>query len=229
MLMAMMKVENVTKKFGALVAVDNVSFEVEKEETLGIIGPNGAGKTTLFNVISGELKPTSGKVYFMNRDITGKRPSKIVRMGLVKTFQIMRAFSEMSVLENVIAVNPDSLDVLKDFNLWDKRDMKASDLPQGELRKLGIAIAMATNPKMVLLDEPFSGLSPRESLELHNIIGKLREYGITMVIIEHKLKELFNEAERVICLNAGAILKEGTPDEVVKDPKVIEAYIGYSG
>jgi branched-chain amino acid transport system ATP-binding protein len=227
--MAIMKVENVTKKFGALVAVDNVSFEVEKEETLGIIGPNGAGKTTLFNVISGELKPTSGKVYFMNRDITGKRPSKIVRMGLVKTFQIMRAFSEMSVLENIIAVNPDSLDILKDFNLWDKRDMKASDLPQGELRKLGIAIAMATNPKMVLLDEPFSGLSPRESQELHNIIGKLREYGVTMIIIEHKLKELFNEAERVICLNAGAILKEGTPDEVVKDPKVIEAYIGYSG
>ena len=227
--MAIMKVENVTKKFGELVAVDDVSFEVEKEETLGIIGPNGAGKTTLFNVISGELKPTAGKVFFRDVDITGKRPSKIVKLGLVKTFQIMRAFSEMTVLENIIAVNPDSIDILKDFNLWDKRDMKAADLPQGELRKLGIAIAMATNPRMILLDEPFSGLSPRECLELHRIIGRLREYGMTMVIIEHKLKELFNEAERVICLNAGRILKEGTPEEVVKDPKVIEAYIGYSG
>jgi len=227
--MVIMKVENVTKKFGELVAVDGVSLKVKKEETLGIIGPNGAGKTTLFNVISGEMKPTSGKVYFRDIDITGKRPSKIVRLGLVKTFQIMRVFSEMTVLENIIAVNPDAMDILKDFNLWDKRDMKAGDLPQGELRKLGIGIAMATNPRMILLDEPFSGLSPRECLELHRIIGRLREFGITMVIIEHKLRELFNEVERVICLNAGRILKEGTPEEVVKDPKVIEAYIGYSG
>jgi branched-chain amino acid transport system ATP-binding protein len=175
------------------------------------------------------MKPTSGKVIFRDVDITGKRPSKIVKLGLVKTFQIMRVFGEMTVLENIIAVNPDGVDILKDFNLWDKRDMKALDLPQGEMRKLGIAIAMATNPRMLLLDEPFSGLSPRECLELHRIIGRLREFGITMVIIEHKLKELFNEAERVICLNAGRILKEGTPEEVVRDPKVIEAYIGYSG
>jgi branched-chain amino acid transport system ATP-binding protein len=224
--MIIMEVENVTKKFGELVALDNVNLKVKKGEILGIIGPNGAGKTTLFNVISGEMRPTSGKIIFNGRDITGLRPSKIVSLGLVKTFQIMRVFKDMSVLENFITVNPDSMEVMKEFGFWDKRDIRAGDLPQGELRKLGIGLAVATKPRVVLLDEPFSGLSPRESLELHRVIERLREFGITMVIIEHKLRELFNNAERVICLNAGTVLCEGTPEEVVNDPRVIEAYIG---
>jgi branched-chain amino acid transport system ATP-binding protein len=224
--MKIMEVEKITKKFGELVALDDVSIYVKKGEILGIIGPNGAGKTTLFNIISGEIKPTSGKVILNGKEITGMRPSKIVSLGLVKTFQIMRVFSNMTVLENFIAVSPDSLELMKEFALWDKREMRAGDLPQGELRKLGIALAVATKPRVLLLDEPFSGLSPKECLELHRVISRLKEFGITMVIIEHKLRELFNNAERVVCLNAGQVLCEGTPDEVVNDPRVISAYIG---
>ena len=227
----MLKVKNLTKKFGELEAVSNVSFEVKERECLGIIGPNGAGKTTLFNVISGFMKPTSGRVEFLGMNITGKKPHELVRLGLTRTFQIIRVFKNMTVLENFLAITERGEEFIKEMGLWEKRDYLAKDLPQGDLRRLNIGMGLATNPKMLLLDEPFSGLSPKEGAELGAVIKRLKEKGMTMIIIEHKLKELFDHVERVLVLNYGRLLCEGTPEEVVNDAKVVEAYlgVGYEG
>ncbi len=218
----MLEVEGITKRFGALVALDNVSFKVNGGR-LGIIGPNGAGKTTLFNVISGFLKPNSGKVKFNGKDITGLRPSKIAEMGLVRTFQILKVFKSLTVQENLSIISEDSKELLEIVDLWEKRDVLAGNLSQGEMRKLGIALALAKNPKMLLLDEPFSGLSP---LECESLVEILKEVKTPMVIIEHKLGELFDLVDRVIVLNFGKIIFEGKPKDAVKDSKVVEAYIG---
>ncbi|RLI14302.1 MAG: ABC transporter ATP-binding protein [Candidatus Hecatellales archaeon] len=227
----MLKVKNLTKKFGELEAVSNVSFEVKERECLGIIGPNGAGKTTLFNVISGFMKPTSGRVEFLGMNITGKKPHELVRLGLTRTFQIIRVFKNMTVLENFLAITEREEEFIKEMGLWGKRDYLAKDLPQGDLRRLNIGMGLATNPKMLLLDEPFSGLSPKEGAELGAVIKRLKEKGMTMIIIEHKLKELFDHVERVLVLNYGRLLCEGAPEEVVNDAKVVEAYlgVGYEG
>ncbi len=225
----MLEVIGVSKKFGELIALKNVSFKVDKNECLGIIGPNGAGKTTLFNIISGFIKPDSGDVKFRGVSIIGKKPSHIAKMGLVRTFQIVRVFKNLSVKENIFVANShsdSSLEILKDFGLWSKRDLPAKNLSQGELRKLSIAMALVTKPKVLLLDEPFSALSPKESEELISIIKELKEDGITQIVIEHKLKELFNVAERVLVLNFGEIIFEGEPKEAVRDKRVIEAYLG---
>ncbi len=218
----MLEVEGITKRFGALVALDNVSFKVNGGR-LGIIGPNGAGKTTLFNVISGFLKPNSGKVKFNGKDITGLRPSKIAEMGLVRTFQILKVFKSLTVRENLSIISEDSKELLEIVDLWEKRDVLAGNLSQGEMRKLGIALALAKNPKMLLLDEPFSGLSP---LECESLVEILKDVKTPMVIIEHKLGELFDLVDRVIVLNFGKIIFEGKPKDAVKDSKVVEAYIG---
>ncbi len=218
----MLEVEGITKRFGALVALDNVSFKVNGGR-LGIIGPNGAGKTTLFNVISGFLKPNSGKVKFNGKDITGLKPSKIAEMGLVRTFQILKVFKSLTVQENLSIISEDSRELLEIVDLWEKRDVLAGNLSQGEMRKLGIALALAKNPKMLLLDEPFSGLSP---LECESLVEILKEVKTPMVIIEHKLGELFDLVDRVIVLNFGKIIFEGKPKDAVKDSKVVEAYIG---
>jgi branched-chain amino acid transport system ATP-binding protein len=222
----MLRVKNLTKKFGELEAVSNLSFEVKEHECLGIIGPNGAGKTTVFNVISGFFKPTSGMIEFMGRNIVGKKPHELVKLGLTRTFQVIRVFKNMTVLENFSAITDKEEEFMKELELWEKRSYLAKDLPQGDLRRLNIGMALATNPKMLLLDEPFSGLSPKEGAELGKVIKKLKEKGMTMIIIEHKLKELFNHVERVLVLNYGRLICEGTPQEVVKDAKVIEAYLG---
>ncbi len=227
----MLEVKSVTKKFGELIALKDVSFHVDSGECLGIIGPNGAGKTTLFNVISGFLKPDCGDVRFRGVNITGKKPSKIARLGLIRTFQIVKVFKNLSVEENVLVANSysdSSLEILRDFGLWEKRSIPAKNLSQGELRKLSIAMALVAKPKLLLLDEPFSGLSPRESRELIEVINRLREDGITQIVIEHKLKELFDVAERVLVLNFGEIIFEGQPKEAVRDKRVIEAYLGGS-
>ncbi len=220
----MLRVRGLTKKFGNITALNNVDLSIKKE-CLGIIGPNGAGKTTLFNIISGFLKPDRGKVTFNGVDITGKRPSKIVKMGIVRTFQIIKIFKNLTVLENLSLICENEMEILKDFGLWSKRDLVASKLSQGEMRKLSIALAIATKPKVLMLDEPFSGLSPRECMELHGIIEDFKD-GISIAIIEHKLKELFNLVDRVVVLNHGEILCEGEPDQIVRDSRVIRAYIG---
>ncbi len=224
----MLKVENVTKRFGEIRALNGVSFKVGDGEILGIIGPNGAGKTTLFSIISGFIKPDSGDVKLNGRSIVGKKPSQLVKMGLVRTFQIIKVFKHMTVEENleVANFNGKTSEILKSVGLWNKRSMLAKNLSQGELRRLSIGMALATDPKILLLDEPFSGLSPKEAEDLDRIIRTLNENGITQVIIEHKLKELFNLAEKVLVLNFGKVIFEGLPDEAVKNEDVIRAYLG---
>ncbi len=224
----MLKVENVTKRFGEIRALNGVSFKVSDGEILGIIGPNGAGKTTLFSIISGFIKPDSGDVKLNGRSIVGKKPNQLVKMGLVRTFQIIKVFKHMTVEENVEVANFNgkTSEILKSVGLWNKRSMLAKNLSQGELRRLSIGMALATDPKILLLDEPFSGLSPKEAEDLDGIIRTLNENGITQVIIEHKLKELFNLAERVLVLNFGKVIFEGLPDEAVKNEDVIRAYLG---
>ena len=222
----MLRVEKLTKKFGELVALNNVDLEVREGECRGIIGPNGAGKTTLFNVISGFMKPTSGRVFFNGMDVTGFKPYRLVSMGMVRTFQIVRVFKNLTVYQNFQVVLDDPDELIKEMGLWEKRDYKAIDLPFGELRRLSIGLALAMNPRLLLLDEPFSGLSPKESMELVNVIKGLHERGVTLVVIEHKLKELFTLADKVTVLSSGRVIFEGTPEEVVNDSRVIEAYLG---
>ena len=225
-MMTILKTIKLTKKFGELEAVKDVSFEVDKGESVGIIGPNGAGKTTLFNVITGFLKPTSGKVIYDNKDVTGMKPHKLARLGMIRTFQILKIFKNLSVYDNIHVISDNVDEILKELGLWEKRDYLAGDLPPGEMRILNIGMALATNPKLLLLDEPFSGLTFKESTELSRVLDRVKETGVTMVIIEHRLKELFTQVDRVIVLNAGRIISTGTPEEVVQDVRVIEAYLG---
>jgi branched-chain amino acid transport system ATP-binding protein len=224
----MLTIKNVSKKFGEIVALDRVNLRVSNEECIGIIGPNGAGKTTLFNVISGFIKPDSGKIEFRGECIRGKKPNSLVKKGLVRTFQLIRVFKNMTVEENILAPNSKNgvRDILERVELVDKRNMLAKNLSQGELRRLSIGIAIASHPKMLLLDEPFSGLSPKEASQLDNVIRELKEEGIPQIIIEHKLKELFNLSERVVVLNFGKIIFDGSPEEAVRDKTVINAYLG---
>jgi branched-chain amino acid transport system ATP-binding protein len=220
----MLEVKNVSKRFGALVALQDVTIEAN-HECVGIIGPNGAGKTTLFNIISGFLKPNSGKIIFNGKDITGLKPSKIAQLGLIRTFQLLKVFKTLTVYENLKVVTDDPKDVLELVDLWHKRNVLAGNLSQGEMRKLGIAIALAKNPKMLLLDEPFSGLSPMECRSLMEVLKEL-EKEIPMILIEHKLGELFDLVDKVFVLNFGKVIFEGSPEKAMQDERVIEAYIG---
>lgn len=224
----MLKIKNVSKKFGEIVALDRVSLRVGSDECLGIIGPNGAGKTTLFNIVSGFIKPDSGRIEFRGECIQGKKPNSLVKKGLVRTFQLIRVFRNMTVEENILAPNSKegANEILEIIELKDKRNMLAKNLSQGELRRLSIGIALATHPKMLLLDEPFSGLSPKETLKLDSVIKELKEDGIPQIIIEHKLKELFKLSDRVVVLNFGKIIFNGHPEDAVRDKAVINAYLG---
>ena len=220
----MLEVKNVSKRFGALVALQDVTIEAN-HECVGIIGPNGAGKTTLFNIISGFLKPNSGRIIFNGKDITGLKPSKIAQLGLIRTFQLLKVFKTLTVYENIKVVTDEPKDVLELVDLWHKRNVLAGNLSQGEMRKLGIAIALAKNPKMLLLDEPFSGLSPTECRSLMEVLKEL-EKEIPMILIEHKLGELFDLVDKVFVLNFGKVIFEGSPEKAMQDERVIEAYIG---
>ncbi len=221
----MLKVRNVHKSFGELRVLEGVNFEIEKSQRVGIIGPNGAGKTTLFNIISGFMRPDRGEITFRNREISGMKPSQLAKMGIVRTFQIVKVFGNMTVEQNMLTITSD-LDYLKDFGLWEKRKEIAANLSYGELRKLSIALSIAAKPKLLLLDEPFSGLSPKEASELASIIKEINGNGQAIALIEHRLSDLFDVAEKVLVLNSGRIIFEGHPDEVVKEKSVIEAYLG---
>ncbi|MFH1481061.1 MAG: ABC transporter ATP-binding protein [Pseudomonadota bacterium] len=242
---AILETVHLSKKFGGLEAVTNLSFSVGKGELMGIIGPNGAGKTTLFNLLTGFLSPTSGDIVFNGRSIVGKKPFEIVSRGISRTFQIVRPFQQLTLLDNVMVPlqapknrkkNRDFMKnqeraagILDQVGLADKMLLLAADLSHGDLRRLEVARALATSPDLILLDEPFSGLAISEIESLSDLIRKLREGGQTIIIIEHVLRQLMKLVERILVIHFGAKLADGPKEAMARDPKVIEAYMGEKG
>ncbi len=239
--MTLLRAERLTKRFGGLTAVDAASFTVDAGELVGIIGPNGAGKTTLFNLLTGLLQPDHGTVVFKDSRIAGLPPHGIVDRGLARTFQVARPFSDMTALENVAtacvcprarrmsggrSVWESALEALAAAGLEGKAALPVHTLPFGDLRRVEIARALATHPEVLLLDEPFSGLGVSEIAPLAALIGALSQRGMTMLIVEHKLRELMRLVTRVIAMHFGRIIAEGTPEVVARTPRVVEAYLG---
>jgi branched-chain amino acid transport system ATP-binding protein len=236
-----LEIKNVTKKFGGLTAVNDVSFEVARGEFLGLIGPNGAGKTTLFNVISGFENPNSGSILFDGIDITGLKPFRIVNLGISRTFQLVRSFRYLTLLDNVsvaclskrgkeisniIGIDDYASTLLSSAGLIDKARLPPVILPHGDLRRLEIAKALGSNPQLLLLDEPFSGLSHEESVGITTLIKNLQEGGVTIFITGHVLRELMNLVPRVIAMHQGKLIADGPPQEVANHKLVLEAYLG---
>jgi len=236
----LLEVDNVTKRFGGLVALRKVSLYVERGEIVGLIGPNGAGKTTLFNVIAGTYKPEEGSIRFEGRDVTGWPPHKVCKMGIARTFQTPKPFPNMTVYENVLAarlfsgaqkkvadVEQEITSILKRLGLEAKRNMPASKLTIYEQRMLEVARSLAIKPKLLLLDEVLAGLNPTETSQALNIVRELRSKdGITIVMIEHNMRAVMDVSDRVIVLHHGEKLAEGKPQEVTNDPEVIKVYLG---
>ncbi|HWB44432.1 MAG TPA: ABC transporter ATP-binding protein [Hyphomicrobiaceae bacterium] len=242
---ALLAVEDLTKRFRGLVALNRVSFDVARGEFLIVIGPNGAGKTTLFNVISGFAPPDAGRVMFAQQRISGLSAPAIVARGLARTFQIPRPFKSLTVAETVDLARPSKAGavfatlhgghrsvvehVLRLVQLWERRDEEANTLSQGDLKLLEVARALATNPALLMLDEPYAGLGPGEMARLTQVIKDLHGAGLTLVIIEHKLRELMRLAQRVVVLHYGEKIGDGTPAEISRDPRVLDAYMGGRG
>jgi branched-chain amino acid transport system ATP-binding protein len=236
--MSLIEVRNVSKHFGGLAALTDVSFALNKGEILGLIGPNGAGKTTMFNVINGFYPPTKGDVYLRGEKVSKLKPHVLCRLGVARTFQVVRPLQRMSVLDNVIAsayirvktkaqAEEVALDILKFSGLYDDRQLISKGLPLGKRKRLEIARALATKPEVILLDESFAGLNPTEINEQIEIVNRIRtEKGITILIIEHHMKVIMSISDRIVVLNYGRKIAEGTPGEIGHNPIVIEAYLG---
>ena len=235
--MSLLDVKKVSRFFGGLSALTNVSFEVNKGDIVGLIGPNGAGKTTLFNVVNGFYKPSKGEVFFRDRTISGLKPHQICQQGIARTFQVVKPLQRMSVLDNVLAsaflrtasrVEAAELarDILQFTGLSEERNTISKSLPLGMRKRLEIARALATQPELLLLDESFAGLNPTELNESIQIIRKIRERGITIMIIEHHMKVIMSLSDRIVVLNYGEKIAEGTPQEIRHNPLVVEAYLG---
>jgi len=237
----LLRTEALTKRFGGLAAVRMVSFAVEAGELVGIIGPNGAGKTTLFNLLTGFLRPDHGQSMLNEAPIAGLAPHQIVDRGLARTFQIARPFADMTVLENVATAcvcprarrmshgrgaSERAMAVLAKVGMDGKAALPVHTLPFGDLRRMEIARAMATSPDVLLLDEPFAGLGAFEIAPLAALIRVLSTQGVTILIVEHKLRELMRLVTRVIAMQFGEIIAQGTPEAVARDPSVVEAYLG---
>ncbi|HEX6957329.1 MAG TPA: ABC transporter ATP-binding protein [Ferrovibrio sp.] len=235
----LLEVSGLRKRFGGLVAVNNVSFSVKHGEIVGILGPNGAGKTTMFNLLTGFIPPDAGSINFDGKDLRGLPPYRIVNQGVARTFQLTRPFLGMSVLENVLVacLSPRSRQkqgsseraklILEQVGLGEKAQQPVEVLPYGDLRRLEIARALATKPRLLLLDEPFAGLGSSEIGPLAQLIRKLHgEENLTILIIEHKLREFMALVSRVIAVDFGEVIAEGSPSEIVRHPRVVEAYIG---
>lgn len=249
----LLKAENVSEVFGGLKAVSDFNFFIHKGELVGLIGPNGAGKTTAFNMITGVYEPTTGTIELDGKSIVGLKPYQITQRGIARTFQNIRLFSELSVLDNVkIAyhshvkytvaesvlrvgryfkeekeIEEKSMELLKIFKLDDKADEMAKNLPYGAQRRLEIARALAAQPKLLLLDEPAAGMNPQETHELMEMIRWIRkEFGLTVLLIEHDMSLVMGICERIYVLEYGRIIAKGTPDEIKQNPEVIRAYLG---
>ena len=249
----MLECKNLGIQFGGLKAVDNFNLNIEKGMLYGLIGPNGAGKTTVFNLLTGVYKPTTGTIRLEGNLINGKTPTQINNMGIARTFQNIRLFSNMSVLDNVKAALNEKVryslltsmthifgfgrkekemdelatDILKVFSLDDKSDTLSGNLPYGEQRKLEIARALATSPSLLLLDEPAAGMNPNETEELMKTIRQIRDmYNVTILLIEHDMKLVAGICEKLSVLNFGTELASGTPSELLNNPEVITAYLG---
>jgi len=234
---ALLEVRGVSRFFGGLAALTDVSFSVEKGEILGLIGPNGAGKTTMFNVVNGFYAPSRGEVFFKGQRISGLKPHQICQRGLARTFQVVKPLQRMSTLDNVVAsaflrakTKAEALakaeEILKFTGLWEERDMLSKGLPLGSRKRLEIARALATGPDLLLLDEACAGLNPSELDESIGIIRKIKERGVTIMIIEHHMKVIMSISDRIVVLTYGQKLAEGTPGEIGQNKQVIEAYLG---
>ena len=235
--MEFFKVDQAVKKFGGLTAVNRVSMEVKKGEIFGLIGPNGSGKTTMFNLISGSYPLTSGEIYFKGQRIDHLTTHEICRLGIGRTFQVVKPLGRMTVLDNVMIGsflrNPGAkqardkaLDILEFTKLIHLKDKLARGLTIAERKRLEIARAIATEPELLLLDETAAGLNPKEQEEAMRIIAKIRESGITVILVEHVMKVMMGLADRILVINFGKEITMGKPQEVVQNPEVIKAYLG---
>ena len=235
--MSLLEIRKVSMFFGGLAAISDVSFQINEGEILGLIGPNGAGKTTLFNVVNGFYKPSKGEVFLNDRRISGLKPHQICKRGIARTFQVVKPLQRMSVMDNVIAsaflrVKTRALaeeiasETLRFTGLYNDRSVISKGLPLGKRKKLEIARALATQPELLLLDESFAGLNPTELDESIGIIDGIKERGITIMIIEHHMKVIMSISDRIVVLNYGEKIAEGSPKEIANNPLVVEAYLG---
>jgi branched-chain amino acid transport system ATP-binding protein len=249
----LLEIRNVTMQFGGVTAIDNLSFQVEPGTIYGLIGPNGAGKTTIFNIITGNYQPTEGTVVFDGEDITGTKPNKVVAKGIARTFQNIRLFKSMSVLENILIgfhdqipytyleailrlpryhgyerrIRVEAMGILEEFGIADFAQHEATALSYGDQRKVEIARALATKPRLLLLDEPAAGMNPIETEDLSNIIHKIKkDYNLTILLIEHDMKFVNAMCETVTVLDYGEKIFEGPPADAIVDEKVVAAYLG---
>ncbi len=250
--MGLLEIKRLTKNFGGLTAVSDLNIEINKGEIVGLIGPNGAGKTTVFNLVTSFFSPTNGNIIFKGEDITGLKPDKVAKKGIVRTFQLTRLFGEYSVVKNVLMAQhlhsqinfweeffmPPSTrrreaillryaeEILNLMGLYEKRTELAKNLPHGHQRSLGIAIALAAQPELLLLDEPTTGMNPEESKIMMQRIQNIADRGITVVLIEHDMKVVMGLCQRIIVLNYGRKIAQGTPQQILENNEVIQAYLG---
>ena len=249
--MALLEVRNLTKHFGGLSALDGLTFDIHEGEILGLIGPNGAGKTTVFNMITGTLRQTSGEIRFMGRKITGLKPNKIAGLGAVRTFQVTTLFGDMSVIQNVILGShqksrigfwgalwntrftrnmeiesrEEAKRILEFMGLKDQEEF-AKNLPHGFQRRLELAIALAAQPKLLLMDEPLTGMNHEEVKDMLERIARIRQEGRTILLVEHNMKAVTSICDRIVVLSFGKKIAEGSPREILQNEKVVEAYLG---